>query len=166
MTALLTGLSLYLTAMGPIDARSIETELADVGQILPSQIEFSDQFYILPQHEWLANEFIPFSLEFFEANDVIASGEGMDCDNAAHLFKQLLSLSNTRGGRSHKGDVPCAVIKTTQLHPFGGAPGDRSTHALILLRTNEGWYVIEPQTGAISRLDSYPNREMIEWAFF
>lgn len=166
MISLLAGLSLYLTAMGPIDALSIEAELVNRFQVQPSQIEFSDRFYVLPQHDWLAKKFIPFSLEFFQENGVVASGEGMDCDNAAHLFKQLLSLSNTRGGRSHEGDVPCAVIKTTQLHPFGGAPGDRSAHALILLRTSKGWHVIEPQTGAITRLATYPNREAIEWAFF
>jgi len=166
MLSIFAATTVYLSTIGPIDAQSIERELANAIRFQPEQIEFSDQFFVLPNHEWLAKAFIPFSLEFFEENGITAGGEGMDCDNAAQLFKQLLSLSNVRGGRSQDGDVPCAVIKTTQREPFGGAPGDQSSHALILIRTDRGWHVIEPQTGAMETLEAYPNKEAIEWALF
>ena len=58
-----------------------------------------------------------------------------DCDDFAILFKGLVSACF--------GLNACAIAIGTS--PVGG-------HAFIMVRTNDGWYIIEPQNGATAAL--------------
>ncbi len=165
-------LSLYTIVMGaaallrPIHYSQLEAELQASPAIQASQIEFSDRQYILPSHDWLVSEFIPYTLDYFESQGLMMEGEGMDCDNLSRLFQNLLMISNSSGGGTGNGDVPCAIMKVKQVEAFGGVPGGDSYHSLVLIRTERGWHIIEPQTGEIAAFEHYSNRPHIEWIFF
>ncbi len=151
-------------AVQAIRAPQLEAELLAVHGIRPSQVEMSDQTYALQSHEWIVETFLPYIQSYFESNDIRVIGEGMDCDNIAQLFRQQLALSNTRAGGAAIGDVPCGILKTKQESAFGGVPESGSDyHSLIIIRTDQGWFAIEPQTQAITSFASYPNRPHVEW---
>jgi hypothetical protein len=94
-------------------------------------------------------------------------GEGLDCDNFSGFFRQQLVLSNISGGREIAGDVPCGILEVQQKEPFGTvkALGD-GFHSLILIRTEAGWMVVEPQDNTIVPLFKYPNRGRIAFIYF
>lgn len=161
-----TAALLVVAQLAPLDSGRVELELMRAHAIMPSQIEFSDDAFVLPDQAWIETEFLPYFRAYLDAMGAEPSGEGMDCDNYAQIFKQQLALCNARGGRATAGDVPCAVVKAQQVLPFGGVPGDGSRHSVALLRTSAGWQIVEPQTGAITPLEAYPNRAYIDWALF
>lgn len=142
---------------------TLQDELHEGFGLRPSQIEFSDQKYVIPSHEWLVSEFIPYSQKYFAINDFDVTGEGMDCDNVARLFRNQLVISNVAGGRAGDGDIACGVIKVKQNKPFGGVHTTNSAHSLLIIRTELGWQAIEPQTGTVATLQTYPNTDYIEW---
>lgn len=146
-----------------IEAHTLFSELVLDYAFSPSTIELSDSRYNLPNHQWLTENFLPYIARYFDELGISVVGEGMDCDNISHLFRQQLALSNFQGGRAHIGDVACGILKTKQVYDFGGVEGDGSYHCLVLLRTNRGWFAIEPQTGALAVIESYPNIGEINW---
>ncbi|MCH6257546.1 hypothetical protein MLD52_13375 [Puniceicoccaceae bacterium K14] len=146
-----------------VKAHQLYSELVFDYAFSPSQIELSDSRYNLPDHRWLHNEFLPYISGYFDELGISLIGEGMDCDNIAHLFRQQLALSNFQGGRANLGDIACGIVKTQQKYDFGGVEGDQNYHCLILLRTNLGWFAIEPQTGESVEIELYPNTASINW---
>lgn len=165
MLPAITAFAINALALPPLSAQQIEVELLR-HEIQPSQIELSDEAYVIPSHRWLVEDFLPYIEAYFEANGIRVIGEGLDCDNVAHHFRQQLALSNARGGRAGQGDIPCGVLKAEQRRAFGGVPGNGAAHSLILIRTDRGWHVIEPQTRVLLPLSLYPNLTYIHWALF
>lgn len=149
-----------------IDAFQIELELTEGFALQARQIEFSDRRFTLPSQTWIETSFIPYFLRFAARQGLAASGEGMDCDNLARLFREFLALSNHRAGGTRDGDVPCALAKVRQDRSFGGVSGDGSYHSVAILRTELGWLAVEPQTGATTPLADYPNLAGIDWLLF
>lgn len=146
-----------------IEAHELYAELVFDNALSPSQIELSDSRYNLPDHSWVTQKFLPYISNYFKDLGISVVGEGMDCDNISHFFRQQLSLCNFQGRQAHNGDIACGIVKTKQIYGFGGVKGDGNYHSLVLLRTNLGWYAIEPQTGEIAPISNYPNASEINW---
>jgi hypothetical protein len=126
-------------------------------------IQYHDQQYISITKDtinrysgWFANHFNPF---------IGSSGQASDCDNIAFLYKHILSASTIKNKQS--SEILCGVLMVKQINDFGNiwsGPADKSPvlHALNIIKTSDrGWYVVEPQTGTMCPLDSYPNKQYI-----
>lgn len=113
--------------------------------ILPT---VNDHKYIIPLHSWVDKDYSRYFDSYIDFLGAQYQAEGMDCDNFADFYRQNLVLANLKAGGANEGDVPCATVVVNQ----------RDTgiyHALNLMRTSRGWFVIEPQQGSITSLRSY-----------
>lgn len=89
-------------------------------------------------------------------------GDGYDCDNFAHLYKSLFSVTSYKNDNIR--EILVGVIYVKQYKKFGGIPASDYNHALNIIGTSSGWFVYEPQTGVYDRLENYPNT--IFWYIF
>lgn len=127
----------------------------------------NDNYYIIPDHAWLSDTFLPYYVHLKAALGLHHATESFDCDNFAALLKQQLVFANRRSEFVTEGDVPCASMKVQQVEAFGSVPAlGEDYHTLNLVRTSEGWYAIEPQDGLMVRLTAYPNRNAIVDLYF
>lgn len=86
--------------------------------------------------------------------------ENLDCDNFAMLYKSLMSVSAYKSSSAIEPAVALLVLE--QVKPFGGIPSG-GLHMVNLVFTNQGWYVIEPQTGKYILLEKYPNQQYVKY---
>ena len=137
----------------------LAAELGATRTDLAPILHFDDEDYVVIEHRWLLDTFLPYFRTFLlHLHSGQVGGEGFDCDDVTLLFRAKLTLSNLRAGGSRKGEVPCGRLIVRQKTSFGGVPGGpRAVHALILIRTDAGWFIVEPQTGAITPFASYAN---------
>lgn len=120
-------------------------------RILPT---VNDYNYVVPDYNWIAKEYHGYFSWFLYYLGAKYNAEGMDCDNFANFYQQNLVLANLKAGGARHGDVPCARMVVNQK--------DRGIyHALNLIRTNLGWYVVEPQDGQLIALNDYRYRKNI-----
>ncbi len=154
----------FKAPVATIDATTLQWELLSSFEIRPEQLELSDSTYIIPSLKWLKEDFLPYAKTYFSNYGLLGSGEGRDCDNISHAFRHLLVLANAQSGGMTSGDVPCAILKTKQTNPFGGIQAEDAYHTLILIRTDQGWQIIEPQTGENTPFNDYPNKTEASWA--
>ena len=119
------------------------------------------------EEAWLKNDFLPKYQLIVKRLRMKSSSEGFDCDNFAELFKTQLQVENRLAGNSSLGEVACGILVVDQAKGFGRVPSNRgSLHALILVRTENGWRVVEPQSMRVASLDKYPNRDEIRSVYF
>ena len=93
-----------------------------------------------------------------------SGGESHDCDNFAMLYKSMTSVASFKS--TSKIEPACGLITVRQINEFGGVPGTGRLHMLILMMTNQGWFVVEPQTGEFILLEDYPNQQHIKMFIF
>ena len=71
------------------------------------------------------------------------------------------------GYKSSQEEEPSvAVVVARQKHEFGGIPASNGLHMLNLIMTNNGWFILEPQSNEFILLEEYPNQEFIEYLIF
>lgn len=96
-------------------------------------------------------------------NGIMSLGDGtenLDCDNFAMLYKSMASVSAYKAKSKFE---PCvALLVVRQVNEFGGVPGTGGLHMVNLVMTNQGWFIIEPQTGKFVLLEKYPNQEYLQ----
>jgi hypothetical protein len=143
------------------------SELMGIHNVQAGAIDLNDNVYVVPSQEWLVEKFLPHFAEYRSELNLRHRGEGLDCDNFSGFFRQQLVLSNISGGREIAGDVPCGILEVQQKEAFGtvSALGE-GFHSLILIRTEAGWMVVEPQDNSIVPLFKYPNRGRIAFIYF
>ena len=125
-----------------------------------TQAVFTDAEYVRIKHDY----FLEFNKWFMAATKRSYKdlGDGYDCDNFAHLYKSLMSTAAYKN--NSKREILVGVIFVAQRKDFGGIPAGKYNHALNLIGTEKGWFVIEPQTGEMCELKDYPN--YIMWYIF
>lgn len=122
-----------------------------------------DNQFVVIDHGWLKSKFLPFFRGYLVSLRARSSSDGMDCDNYSDLFRSQLIVANIIGGGSRRGEVPCAVIVVRTVKPHARVPANpEGLHQLLAVRTERGWYVVEPQTTALCPLLEYPNLPYIE----
>jgi hypothetical protein len=127
----------------------------------------NDTVYVVPSEEWLVEKFLPYFARFRSELHLSHRGDGLDCDNFATIFRNQLVFSNIAAGREFEGDVPCGILEVQQKEGFGTVRslGD-GFHSLVVIRTDKGWMVIEPQDNTFAPLAEYPNRDRIAYIYF
>jgi hypothetical protein len=80
-----------------------------------------------------------------------------DCDNYAFLYKTMLTTAATLNPRSKQ--ILVGVIIVEQKNSTLGLPAIKNStkHALCIVYTSSGWFVIEPQTNKYTPLTDYKN---------
>jgi len=124
----------------------VMSELRHNGLLISPTV--NDHKYVIPQHSWVDGDYGRYFDSYIYYLGAEYNAEGMDCDNFADFYRQNLILANLKAGGARQGDVPCATIVVNQK--------DKGIyHALNLIRTNRGWYVVEPQDGTFTSLNTY-----------
>lgn len=137
-------------ALEILDAARISAELrADLGDQTAPRVDYFDHHYLYPDHDWVVESFIPYFREYVQ---LLTAGQAAALSESqfANLFKTRLAVSNSRGGLASRGEVACAVV--TLKGQNGEA--DRSG---VLLRTDRGWFLLEPRAGTLTALASAPH---------
>lgn len=82
------------------------------------------------------------------------NGDAFDCENFAFLYKSLMVASVFK--KKNLRQILVGVIMVKSNTPFHGIGGD-GLHALNIIHTSAGWYVVEPQNGQYTPLKEYSN---------
>lgn len=87
-----------------------------------------------------------------------------DCDNYANCFVAFADVIALKAGET-RGSFCIGWATVYYQKPFaeihaGGA------HAVVIVGTNQGLYIIEPQNGTMVALGNFPNRDTMEEVFF
>jgi hypothetical protein len=86
-----------------------------------------------------------------------------DCDNYANGYVAFADLVTLEAGGQRP---PFCVGRASVFYrvPFAGVRG--GAHAVVIVGTTEGLFVIEPQDGTMVPLKKFPNRHTIEAVYF
>jgi len=117
-----------------------------------------DYYFFLKFNKWFEK------LKFENGVMPINQKENLDCDNFAMLYKSLMGISGYKS--EEKGEPSVAVVVARQVNEYGGIPASSGLHMVNLVMTNNGWFILEPQTGKFILLENYPNQEFIEYLIF
>lgn len=83
-----------------------------------------------------------------------------DCDNYANCFVAFADLLSLRAGET-RGSVCIGWATVFYRFKFAGIRAG-GAHAVVIVGTSKGLFVIEPQDGTMIALREYPNRHTIE----
>ena len=123
----------------------IRAELQDYRILRP---ELRDNRYVLPDNTWLKESLIPFYVAYAEQNLRPALNIDSMSDGLCKVFQSIMYQANIRGGGTRKGDVPVGVMMTREK-------GNRDIRHKVIVRTNQGWSVINPNNGYMTSLSSF-----------
>ena len=150
-----------------LPTRSVASELKEQASLGWKQLFLSGPTYQPVEEAWLVGSFLPKFKKMVGQLKINRNDESFDCDNFAELFHSELAVENHLAGLSGRGEVACGVILVQQQNPFGRVMSrPKGAHSLIMVRTENGWRVIEPQTLQVATLEKYPNRKNIENVYF
>ncbi|MEM9026364.1 MAG: hypothetical protein AAGB06_05460 [Verrucomicrobiota bacterium] len=138
---------------GTLQARStsvlsrseVRTELQNYRIV---QAELRDNRYILPNETWLKSRLIPFYIAYAEQNLSPALNNEKMSDGLCKVFQSIMYQANIRGGGTRKGDVPVGVMMTR-------VKGQKELRYRVIIRTESGWSVIDPNNGAMTSLKNF-----------
>lgn len=119
--------------------------------------------FLLPGAEWVRRYRTWFS-KLERPLRLRFEGEQWDCDNYANCFVTFADLLALRAGEN-RGTLAVGWATVFYRHPFAGIEAG-GAHAVVVVATGEGLFVIEPQDGTTIRLESFPNRDTIEAVYF
>ena len=114
---------------------------------------FFDFHYIGVKHEF----FVEYTKWFTRVKDRIVGAyrpTSFDCDNFALLYKSLMSTSIYKNNKNR--EILVGIISVKQKKAILGID-EGVLHALNIVKTDKGWFVVEPQTGEFISLKDYPN---------
>ncbi|MEM7673952.1 MAG: hypothetical protein AAF212_11485 [Verrucomicrobiota bacterium] len=130
----------------PILSRNeVRTELQNYRIV---QAELRDNRYIVPNETWLKDQLIPFYIAYAEQNLSPALNNEKMSDGLCKVFQSIMYQANIRGGGTRKGDVPVGVMMTR-------AKGQKELRYRVIIRTESGWSVIDPNDGAMTSLRNF-----------
>ena len=87
-----------------------------------------------------------------------------DCDNYANCFVTFADLLALRAGES-QGTLCVGWATVYYQKAFAGIAAG-GAHAVVIVGTTDGLFIIEPQDGTMIALEKYPNRNTIEAVYF
>lgn len=82
-----------------------------------------------------------------------------DCDNYANCFVAFADLLALKAGET-RGSFCIGWASVYYRNPFAGIRS--GAHAVVIVGTNQGLFILEPQDGTMVALRDFPNRHTIE----
>lgn len=83
-----------------------------------------------------------------------------DCDDYANCFVAFADLLGMKSGES-RGALCVGWATVYYRRPFAGIRAG-GAHAVVVVATAQGLFVLEPQDGTLVALRDFPNRDTIE----
>jgi len=87
-----------------------------------------------------------------------------DCDNYANGFVAFANLLALKAGEM-RGSFCVGWATVSYQRAFAGIRAG-GAHAVVIVGTSQGLFVLEPQDGTMVALKNFPNRDTIEEVFF
>lgn len=114
-------------------------------------------FFVRPDHRWL----IAFNRWFMHLKKELKLDykDGVwDCDDFARCFVSFADMIALGAGES-RGSICVGWATVANVNAFGSvAASSIGAHAIVIVGTSDGLFVIEPQTGKMAALRDYPNQ--------
>lgn len=129
----------------------------------PPQVNHLHNRFLLADHDWM-NRFRTWFRRLERPLKIRYEDEVWDCDNYANLFVTLADLLSLQAGET-RGSFCIGWASVYYRRAFAGV-GAGGAHAVVLVGTSRGLYVIEPQNGTMVPLQEFPNRHTIEEVYF
>ncbi len=128
----------------------------------PPPVNFLRTSFVLPDHDWLV-KFKKWFSRLEKPLKMRFDDQVWDCDNYANCFVAMSDLVNL-GTQKEKGVLCIGWATVFYERPFAGI--GRGPHAIVIVGTSEGLFIIEPQNGTMAALRDFPNRHRIEVIYF
>lgn len=148
-----------------VDNKQITAELKEIfGKYVP--VKLADRSYQSMSHCDM-EEMVQWMDYFYWSTPRLKyRSEFYDCDNFARMLVAMIDLAavpqeDTLTKDIFQGQVTVFRIYTRNVKSWGGVSGTGGGHALCIFRSDQGWYVYEPQSGMIDDLKDYPNLRYI-----
>ena len=139
----------------------IQAEFAKVTST-PPQVNFVRTKFLLPDHTWMTR-FKTWFGKLEKPLKISFENQLFDCDNYANCFVAFADLLALRAGETRAAFcVGWAAVYYQR--PFAGIRS--GAHAVVIVGTQRGLFVVEPQDGSIVALRDFPNRHTIEAVYF
>jgi hypothetical protein len=149
------------TAAALWSIEEIQAEFAKV-TTTPPQVNFVRSQFLQPDHQWMMR-FKTWFRGLEKPLKMKFEDQLWDCDNYANCFVAFADLLALRAGETRAAF--CVGFATVYYErPWAGVR--RGAHAVVIVGTNRGLFVIEPQDGSIVSLREFPNRNTIEVVYF
>ena len=141
---------------------SVEEIAAEFGKFTdrPPAINFNRPAFVRPDHRWLV-AFNTWFMRVQKALKLAYRDEVWDCDDFARCFVTCANLVALGGGET-RGSICVGWATVANLRAFGGQAASGGGHAIVIVGSADGLFVIEPQSGKMAPLREYPNRDNFE----
>jgi hypothetical protein len=139
----------------------IQAEFAKVTST-PPQINFVRTQFLQPDHAWMTR-FKGWFRSLEKPLKMTYEDQLWDCDNYANCFVAFADLLTLRAGDT-RGTFCVGWATVYYERPFAGTRS--GAHAVAIVGTSRGLFVIEPQDGSMVSLREFPNRHTIEAVYF
>lgn len=144
---------------GVITSHEIARELAGIIGNVSSSTLYADRDYQPVNHTDVVRMTRWMRDFYFNTPTLRYFPESYDCDNFARTFVVLGDLAGIPD-HDWQGQIMFFRIYVEQKKSWGGVPAGGG-HALVIFRSNRGWFAYEPQSGSTVELNQYPNRNYV-----
>lgn len=150
---------------GPGSASDVAKMTAEVGRATDKvpQFNYVHSAFVRPDKAWL-KAYVAWFRKLDKPLNLHFEDELFDCDKFSRCFVAFAELIAPASG---DGNASMAIGWATVYNEvsYGGIPAG-TAHAIVIVWTNEGPYVVEPQSGDMVELSGYPNRNSIKDIYF
>lgn len=136
----------------------VKAELARITDT-PPRVNMLRPRVLRPDHRWLVDfkgwfraVQKPLKLRFVD--------QVWDCDDYANCFVAFADLLGMKNGEA-RGALCVGWATVYYRRPFAGIRAG-GAHAIVIVATAQGLYMLEPQDGTLVALRDFPNRDTIE----
>ncbi len=123
------------------------------------RIIYSRESFVRPDHAWLT-AYAEWFNRLQKALKLTYKDQAWDCDDFARCFVAFADMVALGAGES-RGSIGVGWATVHNRLAFGGV-GPGGGHAIVVVATSNGIFVIEPSTGKMAALGKYPNRDEFE----
>ncbi|MES2693757.1 MAG: hypothetical protein V4773_09815 [Verrucomicrobiota bacterium] len=125
----------------------------------PPRVNMLRSQLLRPDHRWLV-DFKGWFRSVQKPLKIRFQDQVWDCDDYANCFVAFADLLGLKDGES-RGALCVGWATVYYRKAFGGIRAG-GAHAIVMVGTADGLYVLDPQDGALVSLRDFPNRDTIE----